>query len=132
MATAAKRHALTAETLDPSMRPASKVVPAGDSLALGTARPAHSPVDPSRSVVPDVPAPRAGVDAVRALRELALARIEISKARFAPPAEASALRDAASARLAAIEKAPRPLAERHSEVRRVSGRVRAALRRGRA
>lgn len=79
---------------------------------------------------PDAPPPRHGAAGARALRELALGRIEVARARFAPTAEATKLRDSATARLAAIEQAPDTLVERSSEVRRTAGRLRAALRRG--
>jgi tetratricopeptide (TPR) repeat protein len=72
---------------------------------------------------------RAGMDAVRALRELALGRIEVARAKRASGGadEARALLAAARARLDKITQAEDTLVDRSSEVRRVAGRLAAQL-----
>lgn len=70
---------------------------------------------------------RAGTDTVRALRALALARVEVAKANRASGDEARAFRAAATARLQAIVHAKDSLVDRNCEVRRVVGRLTAQL-----
>lgn len=62
---------------------------------------------------------RAGMHAVRAYRELALARIEVARSKRLDGDAASALRRAATARMRAITSGANSLMESSSEVRRV-------------
>lgn len=73
---------------------------------------------------------RAGTDTIRALRSLALARVEVARARRASGDEARALRAAATARLRALVEAKDSLVGRNCEVRRVVGRLSAQLATG--
>ncbi len=70
---------------------------------------------------------RAGMQAVRALRELTTARIEVARANRIGGEEARALRIAATSRMQAIVSGKDSLMGRSSEVRRVVGRLAAQL-----
>lgn len=70
---------------------------------------------------------RAGMEAVRTLKDLALGRIEMARARHAGPDEARAYRAAAEGRLDRLENTKHSLIERSAEVRRVAARLRAQL-----
>jgi hypothetical protein len=70
---------------------------------------------------------RAGMHAVRALRELALARIEVARSRRLDGDDASALRRSATARMQAITNAKHSLMRSSCEVRRVAGLLAAKL-----
>jgi tetratricopeptide (TPR) repeat protein len=103
----------------------------GDAAGAETLLARAAALDPA--IAPEAGAPldesklRAGTAAVRVLRELATARIEVARARHASGADAQALRASAAARLAKVEHAEDSFVGRSAEVRRVARRLRAAL-----
>jgi tetratricopeptide (TPR) repeat protein len=104
---------LTADTGDVS----------GAETLLARAEALDPSMDPEVPRALDAPPPRAGAACVRALRELAIGRIELARARFAGPAEAATLHTSALARLRAITTARDSLIQRSAEVRRVARRL---------
>jgi tetratricopeptide (TPR) repeat protein len=76
----------------------------------------------------DVQAEKIGDRITMALRALADARIAVARAAESRPADASVLRARAATALAMVTDDDDPLVDRNSEVRRVSGRLEAALR----